>query len=603
MVTNLILLILVCFSWSSNAQEQVVVRINEQGLIKILKMAIRYNTATKSDRTVIVPKNIYEFKVPKESLGTNPVLSEVSNINLNQDLVFYLNTSPIKITGKVNPNSLKTQIFNTNSNGFDLRLNLELPKIEVSGESLSVCKDRIKRRNDCGNGLKASLHNFKLQTLNRSVFLNLVLRVRTSNTVTKISVRSIRSNLDEESGPDLDLNFGNLEIPKISIEVDGVETKLDTSELRKVILEQRDYLSKRLLEFAADFIANDLSEMMNIYLSNKEFANTYQLDKKESPVSFEIPGNDVYATRDNTQLYTPYVYHQYSKAVDQESNDPFELMTNEISKIIRSATFKLGLSKVATPLKKDLELHGIVDLILNGKTVKVSNSLSNRNTSLPAIGLNQFRNSDVNIAISEPLINGVLDLANSTGLFQEIFYSFSNIQGFNIKNLKLHFSGKEALVGVVNAEIDLKKIQSTNVSSWFKNNIAAFLERNNNNSVIYFPIEVSIIPRFKYLPNRDIIIELSVLSPFNNSQLINTFGYPSNISLMNEIVRQGVIEELKGSLNPYMNRIYSISLSNILNQSAVIFRPKSISIQQEAYILLNMDIQDIKFKSGDPGRI
>jgi hypothetical protein len=177
------------------------------------------------------------------------------------------------------------------------------------------------------------------------------------------------------------------------------------------------------------------------------------------------------------------------------------------------------------------------------------------------------------------------------------------VQGFNIKNLKLHFSGKETITGVVNAEVDLKKIESNSVSSWFKNNIAAFLERNNNNSIIYFPIEVSIVPKFKYLPNRDIIIEIKVLSPFDNSQLKNTFGYPSNIHRMSEIVRQGVMEELKVSLNPFMNKIYFVSLSKLLSQSPVIFQPKTISIQNGAYILLNMDIQDVKFNSGHAGGI
>src|SRR6187399_388775 len=99
------------------AQEQLVLRLNENGIMKILQMAVQYNSAGKENRSIYIPQNIYKFTIPKSKLLSNPlipIINEISDLDMQSDLNFYLNNSAIKISGKVNKESLKTTILDSN---------------------------------------------------------------------------------------------------------------------------------------------------------------------------------------------------------------------------------------------------------------------------------------------------------------------------------------------------------------------------------------------------------------------------------------------------------------------------------------------------------
>lgn len=596
-------IVLSFYSFAALAQEQMAMRINEKGIMKVLQMVLQYNTATKESRTVVIPQNIYKFSIPKAQLLNHPiipVLNEVSDVNLNRDLDFYLDTSDIKISGNVDTKSLKAQIFNSTEKGFDIRLSLNLPKVTVNGASLSLCEDKQISSKNCGRGLKATMTNVKISTMSRPVILTAVLRLRTDGQVARVSVQSVASNLEGKGSPNLDMTFKALTIPRIAIVINGQETELDTSRLKDEILKRKIFLGKKLFAFAADFITGDVAEMINVYLVNKSVATSYQVYRQDyQPITFNefvVQYQQNLAT-DNTFVRRPVVI-----PLENKQPNPMAIMMAQIAEVIRSAQAEVILKKISTPGNKDIELAGLLNFILNGKKLNVRNTLGNSNRLLPKLDLNAQRNYDINLAISEPLINGALDVANSTRLFQEIFEKLAPVPGFSVKSVKLHFSGDRALVAIVNAQVDLKKLESKGVKKWFKNKIAAWLERNNNNAIIYFPIEVSVIPVFKTLPSGGTGLDLKVLSPFNNTQLVNRFNYPSNVPAMTETVREGVMEELKDSLDEHTNKTYNIDLSKFLNQAGVVFLPKTISINQGAYLMMNLDIIDIKFNSKNPNQ-
>lgn len=585
----------ILFSLTVPAQEQMVMRINEQGFLKLFRLALQYNSGQKGSQTLIIPQNTYKFTIPKSQINSNPIVpivSEISDINLQRDLDFYLNTSDIQVSGAIDSKSLKTQIFNSSEKGFDLKLSLNLTQISVKGESLSLCEDKLRNSLRCGNGLKATIGDLSIATKSRPVILSIVLRLRTDGKVARVSVRSVDSNLDHKSAPALNINFNSLQIPRIAIVINGEETELDTSRLREQILNYRTFLGKKLLSFSADFIANDLAEMINVYLVNKEVATAFQLYSKNNLANFD----EFLSERELGRVDNTYLRPNYYVPKAQPS------LMEELTDLIQQAQVGLSLKKISTPGNKDIELSGLLDFVLNGRHIRVSNTLGNSKRILPSLNLSSHRNSDLNLAISEPLINGVLDVANSQNLFQQIMNSTAPVPGFSIRNVKLHFSGNRYMVAVMNAQVDLKKLNSKGVKQWFKNRIAAWLERNNNNSVIYFPIEVGIVPSFKRLSNGHMGLDIRVLSPFNYAELPNRFNYPSNVPEMTETVKDGVMEELRGSLEPYTNKTYSVDLSKFLNKSGVIFNPKNISIDQGAYLLLDLDIADIKFNSKNPNR-
>jgi len=69
---------------------------------------------------------------------------------------------------------------------------------------------------------------------------------------------------------------------------------------------------------------------------------------------------------------------------------------------------------------------------------------------------------------------------------------------------------------------------------------------------------------------------------------------------MFNIVRKGVLTKLHAQLDEYADKTFEVDLNKFLNQSGVEFVPKSIVFNQAAYMLINLDIKNIKFNSKNP---
>lgn len=604
------LFIVLVISSVAQAQEQFAVRLNEKGLMNILHMAVKYNTSSASSKTIIIPSNVYKFTVKQKDLAANPivqVVNEISNLNLNKNLDFYLQTSDIKVTGVVDQKSLKAAISNSGPNGFDVKITVSLPSVAVTGANLSLCEDKVKGQKKCGNGLKMSIASLKVNTKTTPVVLSANLRVSIKNNAASVKVLSVSSNIDTPKGPKLNINFASITVPKITIVINGQETELDTSKLKEEILERKAFLANKLIGFVGDFVASDLAEMINVYLKNTKVPTTYEvLRQEDSSISFdELDYEERYkpVAIDNTYVRPPVIMmprNSTGQIPKMDIKGPGEIMEEQISEIIRSAVISLSLKSISTPLNKDIQLSGALSMVLNNQTIRVQNRLSNREATLPKVDLSAFRAHDINLAISEPVINGALDLVGKTGLFQELFKTFGRIKGFSLSSVQMHFAKDKTLRAVVNAQIDLNNVASDGFGGWLKNQWAAFRERNNNGAKIYFPIEVTIVPAVVTQKNGEIALSLYVRSPFNGDTLINNFGYPSNIANMKSEVKKGVIAELKKGLGEHVNKAYILDVTKFMNQAGVVFKPKSISFEQGAYMLLNLDIADIKFNSKNP---
>ena len=604
-------IIILLFSTIAFAQEQLVLRVNENGLMKVMKMALKYNTGTANNRTVVVPQNLYQFTLKQKDIAKNPIINimnEISDLNLEKDLNFYLKTSDIKITGVVDPASLSTAISNSSPSGFDVKLSINLTKINVTASSISLCEDRLKKYKKCGEGLKTTATGLKVVTLKRPVILSTMLRVSTIGGLASVKVLSVNSNLESKSSPVLDINLIDLEVPRLAIVINGQETELDTSKLKDKILEKKDFLGRKLLSFAGDFIANDLAEMINIYLKNTNVATTIQVYHREKEASYNDIEDYRYvdpyiAVRDNTYV-RPAIILPQGRLIPKPAKDVMQVMIDQFTDIIQQAQIDLSLKSMNTPLNKDVELAGLLNLVLNHTKFKVKNTLGNSSRTLPALNLSSYRQNDINLAISEPVLNGALDLVNSTGLFQDLLDEVSDESSLSLNSLKLHFTNSNSLKAIANVSVDLKKVRTSfwnDPKGWAETGIGVWLERNNNNSVIYFPIEIEVVPVVtRNATSGGVTLSIKLKSAFNGDNLLNTYGYPSNVGKMYNVVRKGVISKLHNSLDQYSGKNFDIDLTKFLNQSGVVFLPKSIVFSQSAYMLLNLDIQDIKFDSLNP---
>lgn len=615
--------------------------------MNVLHMAVKYNTGSDSSRTVVVPRNIYPQVIKQKDLVSNPIvtiLNQVSDLNFNKDLPFYLNTSAIKVNGKVDQKSLKTVISNSSASGFNVKLTVSLPEISVSGDKIEVCEDAVKEYDrelrklvavGCGKGLKASLTAVKIKTMKVPVKLSITLAIKLKNNVASVKVVSVSSNLGVASGPKLDINFNELILPRISVIANGQETIFNTSQLKSQIIERKVFLGNKILDFVGDFIAEDLAEMINKYLVgvkvntsidiynqknlNRAEDNSEDEDDSHLSQSYSRPVINWSSLRNTTSQSTSVYKDHLTLQADKTYVAPVniiganacpiktgpavnigQILEDQLSSIIKNAKIALSLKNLSTPLNKDIQLSGLLTMILNGERIQVQNRLGNRPVSaLPVLNLAPHRLHDINLAISEPVINGVLDLANSTGLFGEIFDKIAKTQGASLKSVQVHFAKDKTIRAIANLEIDLNKIKSNGISSWIQNQIAVFLERNNNNGKIYFPLEITLVPTL-IQKNGSAALNLLVKSPFNDDGIINTFGYPTNIEQMKKIVKEGVLKQLKDALCGLTDKAYTLDLKKFLNQSGVEFNPKTITFEQGAYMLVNMDIKNIKLRIETP---
>ncbi len=608
------LLILVAFSSVCFGQEQLAVRLNENGLMKIMQMALKYNTGTKGSRTMVVPKSIYKFTIKQKDLAENKViqiLNEISDLDFSKNLDFYLQTSDIKITGVVDQKSLVTTITNSKPDGFDLKMSLNISKVTLTGTSLSLCEDRERTAKKCGKGLKTTANGLTITTLNRPVILTSTMRVSVKKGLASVKILSVSSNLESKTPPTLDVNFTSLAVPKISIIIDDQETELDTSRLRGQILERKTFLGKKLMAFAGDFIADDLAEMINVYLKNS-VSTTLNVYHRDDPVTYRElnyePEFNV-AVADNTYVRPPVLFAPPKTTLinaPKPANDVMKVLMDQFTHVVRQAQVDLSLKSILTPSNKDIQLAGLLNFVLNNKVYTVKKTLGNSTRTLPALDLSAHRLHDINLAISEPVINGALDLVNSTDLFNDLLDEVAPSPELSINSVKLHFTNTNSLKAIVNVSVDLNKVRTdfwSHPGAWIETGIGQWLERNNNNGVIYFPLELEVIPTVVKNPTTgEASLSIKIKSVFSGGSLLNTFKYPSNVGDMFNVVRKAVLTKLHDQLDKYADKSFEIDLKKFLNQSGVEFMPKSITFNNAAYMFVNLDIKDIKFDSLNPNK-
>ena len=622
---------------SQNKPGQVALRLNEKGWLKLLEMAMKF-TAPGNQATYKVPANIYQFKIAKKMLLSNPVvpiIDGITNLGLREggkDVPFYFQTSDISITGSVDKKSLKTEFSSTHKHGFDVSISLTLPKIVISSPQMSLCMDKV--RGACSNELKLAIRNLRISTQTNPIHLKAKLRILNKRGVARVSLVSMTTNLEGKGAPTLYIDPKlDLIMPKMALEINGETTELDTSEWKAELIKQKSFLARELMSFAADFAGKNLARMINIYLVNAQFPTSHSwslIDNIDSKKPFqEINFEDEF--RIPNPIDSVYVMPR----VDSNKVDFMQIMLEEIDRALSKAQATVSLTSISTPLGKDIELGGSIRLALNNIAVQVSDYIHNSDNRavpikveskpynpnhmardntyvkpvsiayatnpifLPKLNLSGYRHNDINVAFSEPVINGALDVVTSTGLFQAILAKAAKdspeLSLAKEKAVRLHFSQNRSISLILNVRVDLTK--SRGFQSW----VGRAIEWFNNSTQIYFPLEIQIIPSVKTVNGKANLV-LDVKSPMGEKALVNSFGYPSNVPNMTNIVRSGLLSKINESIAEFVNKKYEIDISKYLNQSGVVFNPKTISFDQNAYMVMGLDLVDIKFNNLNPKR-
>jgi hypothetical protein len=557
------------------------VRVNHAGIVETMKLALQHNQAGQRIPGFKIPAGIYALKVRRGDLAANPIikiLSEVTDVDFRRDYDFFMANSEIGVTGRLDVEGIRTTVSNQTTAGFDLRVVFTVPDLALRVSEVSVCETR--RGNRCGAGLQASFRNSAviLQRGSR-ITVTADFKVNINEDMARLRLVNATSNLGHRTGPSVNLQLGPLTVPPVSILVDGQEIPVDTSHLRGEILNHRTFLAHKLMNFAGEFIAQDLAAVVNKALKNQCLPTSLTVvDLEPRPVP------------------------QLPVVADIERHPDFmRQFQRDTARLVKSVRFDLSLKNLRTPESKHLEIRADGSLRLNGLRWTVGNTLGNTARTLPALDLDRAVpvTDEVAVAVSEPVINAGLAALAHQGLFQKLIESHVDVGGLYLTNAKAHFKtttdGKSVLNVVANLRLNLREVKATSVLGWIQKQIAIWLERNNNNANLIFPLQFEVHPRLVETAGVRKLL-LRVNSPFTSPGTFrNEYGYANNVVEATRPVRDEVSKELQRNLGAYVEREFEFPLDAYLTQKGVTIHPRHVQVLDSAYLLVTGDIGNITF--------
>jgi len=593
----LLIFMLLTASLGAWTQDQVLVRLNHGGVVELMRMALQYNQRSENRAGFKIPAGAYSFKVKREDLAKNPIiaiLSQISDVNFNRDFPFHVTNSDISVQGKIDEASLRTAVSNYTARGFDLRVSLTVDEVRLSVADISLCE--TKRGTRCGPGLSASFKDSSV-ALRRGSKIIVSGDFRVSFEADKARLTLVRATSNLDKGPRLDISIGQVVVPPIAIIINGQETQLDTSGIRTELMGRREFLAQKLLDFAGEFIASDLAEMVNKALKNQCLPTRLRL--------IELGREDLPATGGGFTSVSVAQRGRVPYVGDHKEAPSFmELLQRDLAQIIKSASFDVTLKNIRTPLERDLEIRVDGALRMNRRSWGIPRTVGNSPRALSVLNIDQVidRRDHLAVVISEPVFNGALNLLSDLRVFQQVIDAQKKINGIYYESVKLHLrSGltpaTDRLYLVLNMGVRLRETDADGVWAWIKRTLAVWLERNNNNSILYFPIQFEAVPQL-VREGAGHKLRIRITTPFaSETALRNDFGYPSNITAATDIVRKAVLEELKGALGGFVNREFDVPLDAFLAQNGISFTPKSIRFLDSSYLMVTADFQKLDLKA------
>ncbi|MBY0517419.1 MAG: hypothetical protein K2P81_10945 [Bacteriovoracaceae bacterium] len=604
--------LLLCAMLNSMAQDQMMIRVNHTGVIQIMRMALKYNQQGQGKPGFKIPRGIYSFSIPRSQVANNPIikiLNEISDVNFNRDYPFYITNSDVTVVGEIDESSLRSAVSNYTDKGFDLKLTFSIDKLSLKVADLSMCETKYGSR--CGKGLKASFNNVGISMKSGSrISMSTDFKVVFEADQARLKLVKATSNLGQANGPKLDISIGGVTIPPISIVINGQEAQLDTSALKDEILQYKAFLAQKLLSFAGEFIAEDMAEMVNKALKNECIPTqlrVLEMGSEDKPATFggftPVP---YVIVADNTRVYRRPLPPELMRYRGDIKAPPtyMELLQQDLANIIKSARVDIKLKSIRTPVNQDIEIRANGSLKMNRRFWNVQNTVGHSTRVLPALNIDTTvsRNDHFAVVIAEPVINAASDLFSSIGVYQKVLDSQVKMGGVYVDSIKVHFKNgstqaTDKIYLIANAKVNLREMDADGVWAWIKKALAVWLERNNNNAILRFPIQIEAIPRIVQT-STGIKLMLRVNSPFaSENALKNDFNYPNNVTSATSIVRSTVMDLLRENLASNTNKEFEIPLDSYLSQKGVTVTPKSIRMINSAYMMVSADLKDLDFSA------
>jgi hypothetical protein len=608
---------------SAIAQDHLGVRITTEGILAIMKVAIDRNLARLNSGTIPIPDKLYEGKIKKQDLMSNPVvqvLNEISDIDLTRDLPYYFQTVGVKALGNLDRKTLKITVKPVDKKKFLLTVSGNINKVELTAKRINLCEDKIGKK--CGNGLQANFINpsIKLDQSGPSISLEAQFEIDISGLHFKMSLKSLKHNLASETKrPKLIINLEDLVIPSIVVVINGERAELDTSHLKEKLLseDKKRFLSEKILDYVAEYASKDLVTLVNDYFKRVSVQNSWRVLEYRRPIDESVLYAKPYiAQRDATYVAPSPLTRELTRASEEElklARDMFESMMLDLLDMIRSAQVDLGVTSVIASDSKMLDVGLQTSMNINGRSYIPLSTVGNSSLKLAPIGFTASTDH-VQVAISEPLLNSILDAGNRVGIVRYITDFFADNPAFKVTDAKVHFAANGRIHLVAMSEVDLDKAPAEDVGEWFEYKLGSLIEHFSKCSmmmpngvyvlkpgckkpIIKFPVQLEIAMAIVE-ENMEPVLKMVVLTPFaSDISLKNDYGYPSNYERLVDRVQKGVTAALKDGFKDLINQSHTIPVGDMIDAKGVKFKLKNVSVVNRSHLLIGADIEEFDIET------
>jgi hypothetical protein len=613
------------------AQEHLGLRLGQEGILSILKLAIDQNIKKLEEGTLKVPSKLYDITIKKEQILKNPVISiinDISDINLKKDLKFYVYNSDLSVKSRLNRKSLKLNILKINEQKFEFSIEGQLNLVELNADEIVVCEK--KKGKKCGDGLNVSFSqpSIKLDQNSSPIKLTAVFVINLSGNELKVSFKELKNNLISKPGPVIVPDIAKILLPPMFLTINGqrTEIQIDRKKLKEQLLakEIKQFLSQKTLEFAAEYAAKDLVVILNKYLKEVILSTGFDVFNYQNEQYYnELFAKPYLAVRDNTYV-APSAQEVYFRSLSErqeEAQNVFDMMMSDLSKIIRSAKFSLHLKNFKTDTK-NVDLSFLTNFMINEIGFYPGTTIGNSSTPLAAIHY-PVANDHLQMAISEPLLNSFLDAASRLNIIEKAIDQVVGDPSFSVKGARVHFTEAGTINVIALSEFDLSEVTTeyddnesvlSNIGKYFETQLGKILQKVSDcasvrvlpygsvvelpkgcrKPIFKFPLQLEVRPWLEQNENNETVLAFKVENPFKDEMNFkNQYGYPSNFNLLVDKVQKGVISGFKEKLSEVIGQTYRVPLNEYLEHDSVKFKLKRVAVLKKSHLVIGADIDKV----------
>lgn len=582
------------------------IEFKNSALTKIFESALDHYVTDKEQAKLQIDAGKIDQVIKKEFFTTNPVIQKIQQyvlMDLNKDIHYTVKWSPLTIHGNIS--NKKISVNAVDKNHIKLAIMLEFDQFDLRGNSIEVFEKGVNYKSKRMEGLYGKFEKFKIhlhegKKLKVVAFLNIVIENGITSVVfdslhtnmkkaISVSEREIYDQYDLNERTQFSSNFKNFIMPPPVLAINGEEFEIDVSRIKKVILEEKRFLTEKLIATAGDFLAKDIAGLVN----SKILGNISKLSSSFKLIDF---------------------YDEYAVCLEPESTNMMDEMLALMKSWIYQTSFTLDYYMAKTPGEKDLELSFDSEMHLNEKLWGVGPYIHNSTIPLGDLefsspnALDLSPDYDIAIGISEPQFNAALNIIQQQGVFQAVFDQFVSVPGVRFNGLNLHFvnlkngySSDSAIDVVVQLEVNFSQLDTSSkrtgwrkwyeeTMSWTKNQFASILESGK----VYFPLQMRFYPKIVERDN-GVFIQLNAIGPLNFNGIKNHYNYPYKD--MYSIVEEGIIEQIKNEINPHLSSLPEIDITSYLNLSGIQVTPVEVFTKNSGHLVLRVKIDDIDLNS------